>query len=138
MVWPKKSFSTAMTWPRRPDSPPWPADQAPEKRGRRRAGGNGERGEARRHVHRGQSRQEIVLQGAHQAHAVFQLTVALVILCLGQGTARPQIQLVGAEEAPGAEAAEVLPAVFVGDVDDLGGGGRVHRPELSQAPGGIW
>lgn len=54
------------------------------------AAGDGEGGKFLRYIHRIQRRQKIVPQRAQHPHAVFQLAVALVVVLLRQGAARPQ------------------------------------------------
>ena len=61
------------------------------------------------------------------------MAVALVILLLRQRQSRPQEQLVGAEEAPGAVAPQILLPVLLGNGDDLPRAFAVHRPQLGKA-----
>ena len=107
--------------------------QFPQERGGGGAGGDGEGGRGFAVFLQLHGAEEVLLQRAEHAHAVFQLAVALVVVLLGQLYARPQEQLVGAEEPPGAEAAQVLLPEFLGDGDDVAGALGVHRTQFRQA-----
>ena len=106
--------------------------QFPQERGGGGAGGDGEGGRGLAVLLQAHGGEEILLQRAEHPHAVFQLAVALVVVLLRQRQSRPEEQLVGAEETPCAEAAEVLLPEFLGDGDDASGALAVHRAELRQ------
>ena len=72
--------------------------------------------------------EEVLLQRAQHAHAVFQLAIALVVVLLRQLHARTEEQLVGAEKPPGAEAPQIFQPEFLGDGNDVPGTVPVHGP----------
>jgi len=72
--------------------------------------------------------EEVLLQRAQHAHAVFQLAIALVVVLLGQIQSGPQVQFVSTEEPTGAEAAQIFQPEFLGDGNDVPGTVPVHGP----------
>ena len=77
--------------------------------------------------------EKIVAQRAEHPHAVFNLAVALVVVRFRQRQPRAQEQLVRAEEAACAEAAEVLLPELLGDGDDLPRAVGVDGAELRES-----
>ena len=93
--------------------------QSPQERGGGGAGGDGEGGRRGVWLLQTHGGEEILLQRAQHPHAVLQLAVALVVVLLRQGQPRPEVQLIGAEKAPCAEAPQVLLPELLGNGDDV-------------------